>query len=553
MYSIINHTKIYTNKENIQIKENKVFQPEITIVKVDCMKYITQILKDELIEMGWICSIISQDKINNYIEKNKTNNKHFFLFLYPLQITKHVVLYKRYILYQLEQNVNNAPSINYKQLHESNNLKNIYDNATLILDYCQLNVNVMKQYYNNDFKIMNIPARNMHIESKKEYKYDIIFMGSMNKRREIILNKLKEKYKVLIVQNIYGEELRKLCNQCNICLNIHYYENAILERVRLNEMMEYGIKIISEKPCIKDMDISSYYDSIHFIEMINSDNLDNLDELITSIEYVKTIEIKHDLKKLENMFKKDIKIFEDICILPKSIAVVTANYGNYDTIKEINIYNKDFFDWYLFTDSNIDNKDYNVIHYPLQFDYAHNNDFNRLYSKYIKCQSLNIDILKKYKYIIWIDSSVDIKNNNLINDIIKLLENKKDLYFYEHFYRNNINDEYAISKTLTKYNNNKLDEQIQKYNETFTNNILYECGFFICKNNEDNIKLLNDWWEENIHYSYQDQISLPYVLWKNNKTPFLLNDNNFIKKNMKGSIWNNKLFGIIRNHNSELH
>ena len=146
MYSIINHTKIYTNKENIQIKENKVFQPEITIVKVDCMKYITQILKDELIEMGWICSIISQDKINNYIEKNKTNNKHFFLFLYPLQITKHVVLYKRYILYQLEQNVNNAPSINYKQLHESNNLKNIYDNATLILDYCQLNVNVMKQY-----------------------------------------------------------------------------------------------------------------------------------------------------------------------------------------------------------------------------------------------------------------------------------------------------------------------------------------------------------------------------------------------------------------------
>ena len=57
--------------------------------------------------------------------------------------------------------------------------------------------------------------------------------------------KLNEKYKVLIVKDVYKEELKQLCNQSNICLNIHYYENAILERVRLNEMMEYGIKIIS--------------------------------------------------------------------------------------------------------------------------------------------------------------------------------------------------------------------------------------------------------------------------------------------------------------------
>ena len=62
MYSIIKHTP---NKI-----EKKIFQPEITIVKVDCMQYIAQIIKDALIEMGWVCSIISKDNINEYIEKN---------------------------------------------------------------------------------------------------------------------------------------------------------------------------------------------------------------------------------------------------------------------------------------------------------------------------------------------------------------------------------------------------------------------------------------------------------------------------------------------------
>jgi hypothetical protein len=108
---------------------------------------------------------------------------------------------------------------------------------------------------------------------------------------------------VLIVKDLYGEELKKLCNKSNICLNIHYYENAILERVRLNEMMEYGIKIISEKPCTQDMDICKYYKSIHFIEMI-----DDLDELFNTIESIKDKpNEKHDLNELSQLFIQNIR------------------------------------------------------------------------------------------------------------------------------------------------------------------------------------------------------------------------------------------------------
>jgi hypothetical protein len=142
-------------------------------------------------------------------------------------------------------------------------------------------------------------------------------------------------------------------------------------------------------------------------------------------------------------------------------------------------------------------------------------------------------------------------NINLIKDIIHLLENKKeDLYFYQHCCRNNIKDEYEISKTVLKYENNKMFEQIKKYeNENFLDNMLYESGIFIYKNNDKNLKLFNDWWEENINYSYQCQLSLPYVLWKNNRTSILLNDNIFIKNVINGSVWYNDLFGFIEHHN----
>ena len=293
MLSIINHK---TSQKNLGIKH-------ITIVKVKCLIYIIEIIRNELLNMGWSCNIIDKKEITYYISLN--NSSHYFLFLWPLDINDTVIQYKRYILYQLEQNINNQLSINYRQLHETNKLKKIYDNATLVIDYCHLNIYVLKQYYSNHFKIMNIPARMIENKKENDYEYDIIFMGLMNKKRLNILNRLKEKYKVLIIENVYGEELKQMCNKSNICLNIHYYENAILERVRLNEMLEYNIKIISEKPCQEDIDICNYYNSVHFIEMITN----SYEELFETIEWVKLEnEQKNasDLKVLEDIFKKDI-------------------------------------------------------------------------------------------------------------------------------------------------------------------------------------------------------------------------------------------------------
>lgn len=221
------------------------------------------------------------------------------------------------------------------------------------------------------------------------------------------------------------------------------------------------------------------------------------------------------------------------------------------------IHDWNYFDWYYYTDDlTIESKQWNIINdtnfYNL-IQVIHNNDFNRMKSKFVKTNF--IDLLNKqnkYKYIIWLDASIDITNINIIRNILNLLSNDKDFYIYEHYIRNKIYDEYLLSITMEKYKNQSLGEQINYYiKDNYNDNKLYESGIFICKNNDLMKKCMIDWWNEIKKYGYQCQISLPYVLNKNNIIPYLLNDNEFKKGYLKGSVWDNKLFGNVRNHNNE--
>ena len=98
-------------------------------------------------------------------------------------------------------------------------------------------------------------------------------------------------------------------NNCKILLNIHYYENAFLERPRINEGLEQNMIIVSEKPFDTDIYIcNKYYKIVNFIEIIDS----NYSELINTIDLIldnykeyrdnKIKKYKKCIKKLENEF-----------------------------------------------------------------------------------------------------------------------------------------------------------------------------------------------------------------------------------------------------------
>ena len=89
-----------------------------------------------------------------------------------------------------------------------------------------------------------------------------------------------------------------------VLLNIHYYDNAILERVRLNEIIPIGIPIVIEKPNIRDMSITSLYkDNVYFIDLIQENNIrKTIPDEINS--YFKQINIE-GMKKIEQDFENE--------------------------------------------------------------------------------------------------------------------------------------------------------------------------------------------------------------------------------------------------------
>jgi hypothetical protein len=243
----------------------------------------------------------------------------------------------------------------------------------------------------------------------------------------------------------------------------------------------------------------------------------------------------------------------------KEILVITVNFGSYDSVpSDLNlIENYNYFDWVYINDNpNINpngwsiksNSDYHLDNIEI----IHNNDVNRMYSKFYKTQLLNMEKYFDYKYIIWIDASIMITNKNFVNDILTLLKNNEseDFFIFEHCERDSIQLELLASMTLSKYSNQDMCSQVKSYYNSGYKSGIYESGFFIYKVNYKTIIMMDDWWDEIQKYSYQCQLSLPYVLYKNDIKPFVLNEPEFKKGVVcgEGSVWKNKLVGYVRNH-----
>ena len=501
-------------------------------------------------------SKIIYDLTNEEIENNKMKENEFFFILFHSLYNE--LPKNKYIIYQLEQ-------ITQSNFIDNNFIQNI-KNSFITFDYSLFNIYNFNKYNDSilNYKLLYLPLsiNNINYTDNNNIEYDIIFFGSKNYRREKILNNILSKYKIKIIYDIFGDELMNLIKKSRIILNIHYYKNANLEVSRINEILEYNKLIISELPHINDNNINLYKNNIIFINEIE-DDLSNIGILYNMLDYYLDINNYNNYLKNNTLFinkifnnslyylEKNINLINKINI--KEIAVVSCNYGNYD-INEIDINilnNNNIFDWYYFTDSNINLNKWNIINHDYHSNNIkniHNNDINRMISKYYKFQSLNIDILQSYKYIIWMDTAIIIENKNFVNDIINLLiSNNNEIFIFEHYRRDNIKDEFLASMNLYKYKNQNMTKQVKEYLKSgMIDNKLYETGFIIYKNSKSIKKLMNNWWNEINLYSYQCQISAPYVFYKNNINPYILNEYNFKKLSLEGSVWRNNLYGHVK-------
>ena len=245
------------------------------------------------------------------------------------------------------------------------------------------------------------------------------------------------------------------------------------------------------------------------------------------------------------------------------IAVITAIYGNYDNLKIQKINHKDKVDWYCFTDNkNISSDFWKIITTPYHIqnnrdtykkyknNYNNINEkkiYNMMCAKYYKAKTHEIDILSDYDYYIWIDGSI-ILRPNFISNIIDIIQKNDypNLIQFKHSERDNIKDEVKLSVTMDKYKTQDLQKQYDQYKKDGypDSNGLFE-NTIIIKKKDDSINwLFDEWWIHNLQYSYQDQISLPYLMWKLRIFPdYIINEN----------VFNNQQFSyvdfkLMRNH-----
>ncbi len=148
--------------------------------------------------------------------------------------------------------------------------------------------------------------------------------------------------------------------------------------------------------------------------------------------------------------------------------------------------------------------------------------------------------LEKCDYSIWVDGKFQIVGN-LIEYLEQYLRNSTMLFF-PHFARKDI---YEEAKTCIEMGVGKKDDiirQIEYYkSDGFpANSGLYEGGCIVRKYGDSEVEyLMKQWWDEIMKFSYRDQISLPYILWKNNFIPDISGED----------LYNNKWLRCCRNFN----
>ena len=271
-------------------------------------------------------------------------------------------------------------------------------------------------------------------------------------------------------------------------------------------------------------------DLLHSLELLNKELL----ELKNSREYtygknllmllsiLKKRKILLFLKKILQFFIKNrskVKVHTEFNEIPNiltnsyKVVIYTCITGNYDDIQEP-LYVNDSYSYFLFTNNkNLKSKIWNVVY----IDEPQIKD-NILLNRYIKLHPHKF--LKGFDFSIYIDGNI-----RLVSDIgvyVSFAINKLGLSMHKHRERNCLYDEAEILKIYGKGNKDYINKQISQYKiKGFPRNFgLLEANLIIVDlKNRNSIKILNEWWEDFFYMkSYRDQLSLPYILWKNNYT-----------------------------------
>ncbi len=197
----------------------------------------------------------------------------------------------------------------------------------------------------------------------------------------------------------------------------------------------------------------------------------------------------------------------------KRIAIYTCISGEYDALIEPQVIEDDIADYYYISETCPTRPTvYNYI--DLQSILPKNVNDNIRRNRF--CKILGCDIFSEYAYNIYIDGNLMIRGSigkyiNMINASGIAL--RKDSKPYDCIYQ-------EAAWSIYEFDNKEIvQKQMQRY---YIHGMPRHYGAFCCNvlvrdnQNKKLVKTMRDWWGEVYSYSFRDQNSFTYALWKNN-------------------------------------
>lgn len=223
-------------------------------------------------------------------------------------------------------------------------------------------------------------------------------------------------------------------------------------------------------------------------------------------------------KRIKSMFfpiplAEDSQCGELLDIGNKKVAIYTVIIGGYDNVLNP-MYKSQQCDYFLLSDTDIDTEGtyWNKIDVN-QYNIPHNWSNTK---KARFCKTHPELFFRDYEYSIFIDG-----NFLVIADMVPMVEKLGNAFFATHLHPGNdcIYQEGKDIIALGKSSANEVKKQLNNYkNEGFPEHYgLFETNVLVRKHNDERcICIDHSWWNEMDKYTLRDQLSLTYVLWKEN-------------------------------------
>ncbi len=191
------------------------------------------------------------------------------------------------------------------------------------------------------------------------------------------------------------------------------------------------------------------------------------------------------------------------------MAVYTVLLGSRDRLMEPVVIDGNC-DYFVITDQDIDSESVWKkidVYFPDEcYDAV-------LKSRYYKI--LYYLFLGEYRYSLYLDANVVLYGKP--TELVSSINPASGIAFHNHPYRNSVYEEILARKIIEPSDAMILNLQKRMYKSQRyrSGEGMFECNVILRENTESCREIMDLWWEEFRKYPKRDQISLPYVLWKN--------------------------------------